>query len=167
MMRTTLAAVLLLAACATTSPNRAPWRNAPLARADVPAVYVAEWEKAENRATCALIAPAALGDAARGATPRAAHFAGGWAVAYDLPNLRSAFGVAGAGVRASDPSYNRWPYVLEWDDGSRVEYGPEGGEGPNQLAYLRIEGQDCLYNIWSRLGREHLELLLRELRRVE
>ena len=32
------------------------------------------------------------------------------------------------------------------------------------LAYLRVEGQDCLYNIWSRLGREHLEELIHELR---
>jgi len=53
-----------------------------------------------------------------------------------------------------------------WDDGSRVDFGPEGGTGPNELAYLRIEGQDCLYNVWSRLGRDQLEQLIRELRFV-
>ncbi|HEX7830322.1 MAG TPA: hypothetical protein VF787_11735 [Thermoanaerobaculia bacterium] len=168
-MRSLALAALLLTACATTttpSTPRAPWREQPLARASIPAVYVTQWEKAENRTTCALVAPRSIGSAGANATPRAATFSGGWAVAYDLPNLRSAFGVAGAGVRAGEPSYSKWPYVQEWDDGSRAEYGPEGGEGPNQLAYLRIEGQDCLYNVWSRLGREHLELLMRELRLV-
>jgi hypothetical protein len=166
MMRRTLLVLVFAASACSTLPPRAPWREAPLAPADVPAVYRNEWQKAENRDTCALLALRSLGAAGEGATPRAARFAGGWAVAYDLPNLRSAFGVAGAGVKAGDPSYNKWPYVYEWGDGSKVEYGPEGGQGPNQLAYLRIAGQDCLYNVWSRLGREHLELLLRELRLV-
>lgn len=170
MMRTALASLALLAAACTTTtgpfPPRAPWRAPALAASEVPAVFVSEWKKAENRATCALVAPRSVGDAGAGATPRRANFAGGWAVAYDLPNLRSAFGVAGAGVSAGGPSYDRWPYVQDWDDGSKVEYGPEGGQGPNQLAYVRIAGQDCLYNVWSRLGREHLELLIRELRLV-
>src|SRR5690349_21836485 len=74
----------------------APWSAAPLAAADVPAVYLQQWRKADNRATCALLAPVAL--QARDAKPRAANFSGGWAVAYDEPGLRSAFGIAGAGV---------------------------------------------------------------------
>ena len=53
-----------------------------------------------------------------------------------------------------------------WADGSRAGYGPEGGQGPNQLAYLTISGRDCLYNVWSRIGIEHLEQLLAELRFV-
>ena len=132
----------------------------------MPAVYAAQWAKAENRTTCALIAPRSLGTEGTGATPRAATFSGGWAVAYDLPNLRSAFGVAGTGAEESGPTYDQWPYRHTWDDGSRLEYGPEGGQGPNQLAYLRISGQGCLYNVWSRLGRVHLEHLIRELRLV-
>lgn len=158
---------LLLAACATAPVSkRPPWRNDPLPRASVPQVYIHQWEKAANRAECALIAPRSLG-VGEGAAPRAANFSGGWAVAYDLPNLRSAFGIAGAGVRAGDPSYDKWPYVQQWDDGSKAEYGPEGGTGPNELAYVRIQSQQCLYNVWSRLGRPHLELLLSELRMVK
>ena len=173
-MRTALATLLLLTACSTTptappatSPFRrtAPWREAALSRTAVPAVYVAQWEKAENRNSCALLAPASVGPEGAGATPRAANFSGGWAVAYDLPNLRSAFGVAGTGADTSGPTYDQWPYAYTWDDG-KVEYGPEGGDGPNQLAYLRISGQRCLYNVWSRLGRQHLEQLIRELRMV-
>jgi hypothetical protein len=88
-------------------------------------------------------------------------------VAYDQPRLRSAFGVAGTGSRATDPSYDAWPHRRAWADGSTAGYGPEGGTGPNQLAYLRIQGQDCLYNVWSRLGQAHLEQLLESLRFVD
>jgi hypothetical protein len=143
----------------------APWAGERLAAGAVPAPFAAEWRKAENRAGCALIAAASLGEGA-GATPRAAYFGGGWAVAYDRPGLRSAFGVAGTGSRASDPAYDGWPHRREWADGSGAGYGPEGGTGPNQLAYLRIAGQDCLYNVWSNLGRAHLEHLLDSLRFV-
>lgn len=163
-----IAAFLFSTACAATTPQArtAPWRYEPLPRTSVPSVYTEQWQKAANRDGCALIAPRSTGAAGSGATARPATFSGGWAVAYDLPDRRSAFGVAGAGVKAGDPSYNKWPYADAWEDGSKVEYGPEGGVGPNELAYLRIQGQDCLYNIWSALGREHLELLLRELRFV-
>lgn len=102
----------------------------------------------------------------RGPTPRRANFSNGWGVAWDLPDLRSAFGIAGTGVDAADPSYSEWPYSRTWSDGSTAGYGSEGGTGPNQLAYLRIAGQGCLYNVWSRLGREHLEHLLEQLRFV-
>ena len=171
-MRTALATLLLLTACATTPPpaspvpTRAPWSAPALTRADVPSAYATQWEKAENRSTCALIAPRTVGTKGAEARSRAATFSGGWAVAYDLPDLRSAFGVAGTGVSAGDSTYDQWPHSLTWDDGSRADYGPEGGTGPNELAYLRIEGQDCLYNVWSRLGRDHLEQLIHELRFV-
>lgn len=124
-----------------------------------------EWRVAPNREQCAAIAPAATG--APNATPRRANFSGGWGVAYDVENLRSAFGIAGTGVDAADPSYSEWPHSRTWRDGSSAGYGPEGGTGPNQLAYLRVAGQDCLYNVWSRLGREHLEDLLEQLRFVD
>lgn len=143
----------------------APWAGAPLPAASVPAAYATEWRKAANRAACAPLAPASLGPHAA-ARPRAAAFSGGWAVAYDLPDRRSAFGVAGTGASAEGASYSSWPHRIRWADGSTAEYGPEGGTGPNQLAYLRVAGQDCLYNVWSALGREHLEHLLAALRFV-
>lgn len=132
----------------------------------VPQAYLTAWSRAENRDGCALIA--LLGtEATQGATARTATFSGGWGVAYDQPDLRSAFGVAGTGVKAADPAYDAWPHRLRWSDGSSVGYGPEGGTGPNQLAYLTIAGQDCLYNVWSQLGRVHLEQLLETLRLVD
>jgi hypothetical protein len=62
--------------------------------------------------------------------------------------------------------YDEWPHRLVYADNSRVGYGLEGGTGPNWLAYVRIPGQACLYNVWSRRGREHLESLLANLRLV-
>lgn len=145
--------------------TEAPWHGDRIPVTAVPQPYSASWSRATNREACALIA---FSDAAatQGATARVATFSGGWGVAYDQADLRSAFGVAGTGVKAADPAYNEWPHRLSWSDGSSVGYGPEGGTGPNQLAYLTIVGQECLYNVWSRLGRAHLEQLLGTLRFV-
>ena len=93
---------------------------------------------------------------------------------FDLPGLRSAFGIAGTGTAApTDEELAQWPLHLAWP-GGRAGYGLSGrkpyvpddpdGAGQESLAYLRIDGQGCLYNVWSRLGRAHLELLLRGLR---
>ena len=169
-------AVFVSLACAAAAPRvpgpppaqtpAAPWSAAPLPRADVPPVYRVEWQRAANRRTCALLVPAALGDGA-GAVPRADVFSGGWAVAYDRGSLRSAFGIAGSGTTPDSTTYDAWPNKIRWADGSSAGYGLEGGTGPNHLAYLRIAGQGCLYNVWSRLGAAHLEYLLSQLRLVD
>lgn len=145
------------------SAQRAPWQQPPLAADAVPPVYLEQWRQAENRASCAPMAPDALRAPAE-ASARAARFSGGWGVAYDLPDLRSAFGVAGTGVEPSEDTYADWPNKKTWPDGSTVGYGPEGGDGPKSLAYLQISGQECLYNVWSQLGVDHLEFLLDHLR---
>lgn len=144
----------------------APWSGAKLAAADVPPFYLRQWQRAENRATCAPVAPMDLGDGA-GAVPRAATFSGGWAVAYDMPGRRSAFGVAGAGVTVDGDLYDGWENAIAWADGSHAGYGLEGGTGPGHLAYLQIAGQGCLYNVWSQLGEAHLVHLLESLRLVD
>lgn len=156
------------AATPSPTPVPAPWSAPALGASAVPAIYVQVWRQAENRASCALLAPERLDPALQqAATLRAATFSGGWAVAYDLPNARSAFGVAGTGARAWDAGvFDEWPHRRVLADGSRVGYGPEGGGTPNWLAYVRIPQQECLYNVWSRRGREHLEELLGQLRFV-
>ena len=175
-----LFAALLLAACGRTqapdvpapAPDGrvpAPWSEPALAANAVPPIYATVWRQAANRAECALLAPARLDPAlARDAVPRAATFSGGWAVAYDLPANRSAFGVAGTGTNAWEGDiYDAWPNKRVFADSSRVGYGPEGGgAGYNWLAYVRIPGQRCLYNVWSRRGQAHLEELLGQLRFV-
>ena len=134
---------------------------------NVPSVYMDVWRGAENRERCALLAPGQLPSGSANAITPAATFSGGWAVAYDTPQQRSAFGIAGTGTSAwSSGIYDRWPHRIIWADSSRAEYGLEGGTGPSWLAYLRIPGQECLYNVWSRQGRAHLEALLGSLRFV-
>lgn len=68
---------------ATRIPERvaAPWSRDTLASDQVPDEYLRAWRAAENRTTCALVAPVNV--RVSGARPRIAQFAGGWAVAYD------------------------------------------------------------------------------------
>ena len=58
-------------------------------------------------------------------------------------------------------------FTSTWSDGSTAGYGPEAGTDPYELAYLRIAGQGCLYNVWSRLGQSHLVGLLSSIRFID
>ncbi|WP_206412327.1 hypothetical protein, partial [Lysobacter enzymogenes] len=144
---------------------RAPWQGAAVSAQSVPAVYLAEWKKAKNRDRCA---PLALVGAEKeaGIKVRRASFSDGWAVAYDAPDQRSAFGIAGTGLDIDGKGYT-FPNNLSWSDGSKVSYGLEGGTGPGYLGYLEVAGQRCLYNVWSARGQKHLESLLLSLRKVQ
>jgi hypothetical protein len=144
-----------------------PWETAPATGRSTPRIYVSEWKKAENRNRCQ---PLVLFGAERelGVKTRRAEFAGGWAVAYDLPSERSTFGIAGTGLDLdSKGSTFNFPNTITWNEGSSVSYGLEGGTGPGYLAYLKVSGQSCLYNIWSKRGKIHLEHLISSLRQVK
>lgn len=135
-----------------------------LKSSQVPAVYIREWRKAQNRKHCAPLALTGLNH--DGVTPRRASFSGGWGIAYDLPGQRSVYGVAGAGVDAEPFTPGVFPFEKNWSDGSKAYYGLEGGTGPGYLAYLKVAGQRCLYNVWSKQGKEHLEDMLDHLKLV-
>jgi hypothetical protein len=164
------------------SPASAPEPEPPARK-----LILAQWRKAENRARCA---PLAFSDIGKGpATPRPARFSGGWAVAWDRPGMRSAFGLAGVSLIETDKEpapaqrarlARQWPVFRELPDLPQpafAGYGVEGatlwpdenptGVGLNSLAYVRVGGQLCTYNVWSRLGRAHLERLLDGLREIE
>ena len=149
---------------------------------------LAEWRKAANRESCAPLALAADGGVL--ARDRRANFSSGWAVAFDSPTVRSAYGFAGTGLLPEDDTTDhaykvgiirrQWPHGRSpagLPAGSFAGYGREGarayssanpqGRGQHSLAYLRIPGQACLYNVWSRVSRAHLEGLLDSLRMVE
>ncbi|MCP2039691.1 hypothetical protein L1281_000261 [Neisseria sp. HSC-16F19] len=143
----------------------APWVQT-VSAARIPPLYQQQWRRAENRAHCALVAlPNDSKAQQRGAKARAAVFHGGWAVAYDLPGKRSAYGVAGAGIEVDDASIQRWMGQRYWADGSAVGYGLHGS-GSGYLAYVRVAGEDCLYNVWSNISLAHLQQILADLRRV-
>lgn len=145
-------------------PGPPPWSAKSVKANEVPEVFYSQWYKAENSKSCALI----MMTAARKepiAKPRRADFAGGWAVAYDKPDSRSAFGIAGtASLSLSQNDAKIFPNLIRWSDGSYVSYGLEGGTGPGYLAYLTVAGQSCLYNIWSKQGKTHIEQLIASLR---
>lgn len=171
------------------SPSETPEAAVEPARQPLVAerLILAEWAKAENRAVCAPVSFAS--DGGKGGVARRATFSGGWAVAFDLPGKRSAYGVAGPGIIPADSHpesakrtglINQWPSFRELPalpQPAYAGYGVEGGtawtdEDPqaltaNALAYVRIGGQTCQYNVWSRLGRAHLETLLENLRAIK
>ncbi|MFM6932511.1 MAG: hypothetical protein ACKOUT_09745 [Novosphingobium sp.] len=147
------------------------------------ALTLHEWRLSQSPKLCGPLAFKQTGDTS--ARVRRAEFSGGWGVAYDTPTTRSAYGVAGPGVIGTDrfgPARQRarlarqWPLFRELDQfpaPSFAGYGVEGasaypkdnldGRGLNSVAYLRVRGQTCTYNVWSRLGRAHLEFLLENL----
>ena len=160
----------------------------PSASPDAPdpaavALTLREWRRSENPKRCGPLAFRQTGD--QSARIRRAEFSGGWGVAYDTPTIRSAYGVAGPGVLdmdAAGPAQQRarlaaqWPLFRELEQfpqPSFAGYGVEGasaypkanpdGLGLNSVAYVRVRGQTCTYNVWSRLGRAHLEFLLENL----
>lgn len=203
-----LVVVLILAACDGAPPERpapsptalaastptkakalrqqaASAASTPLPQAD--RLILNEWRKAENRAHCA---PLHFRDSAGAqGTPRPARFSGGWAVAWDQPGRRSAFGLAGVALLPDDAApaedhrarlARQWPFMRDLErlpHPAFAGYGVEGagpypsenpeGYGLNSLAYVRVGDQTCTYNVWSRLGRAHLEALLESLALLE
>jgi hypothetical protein len=158
----------------------APWQRERVARGAVPQELVAAWQRSENRDWCAPVAPRTLD----GSSARTADYEGGWAIEFDregLPGVarngqacdncgRGAFGVAGTAVRVDDED----PTEAEeraFRDGSRVRletsFDEESAESPTaNVATIKIAGQDCVYQVWSFVGEEHLEELIQTLRFV-
>lgn len=153
----------------------APWRATPVPRSAVPPPYVAAWEKAGNRTTCALLFPTDGGsemprtEATGSATPGD----NGWDIF-----LNSASGtvevlglfdkVTPQERRSQGPSYTK-----SWADGSEARYRPEAGNlAPGSYdadrspfeAVLTLPDQRCAYRIYDTLGRTHLESLFDRLR---
>lgn len=146
----------------------APWAVPPVALDSVPPELVDEWSIAENRMWCSALTidNPRLVD---GYETRAADFGGGWGLVYDAPDLRSAFGVAGAGLVFEVELAQRWPNVEYYADGSIMGYGGEGMDesNPRRLGEFVVFGQGCMYQVWSELGDEHLMEVVESLRFVE
>ncbi|WP_066555335.1 hypothetical protein [Croceicoccus bisphenolivorans] len=141
-----------------------------------------EWATAQNKGECAPLVLTSDGGAP--AEARRANFGGGWGIAFDTEDVRSAYGVAGPGIVGADRAdgqearlRGQWPYFTMLENlpqPSFAGYGLEGarpyreevpdGVSENSLAYVHVAGQACTYNVWSRLGRAHLEVLMQSLR---
>ncbi len=150
-----------------------PWDSAALEAESIPEIAHIEWAESGSRSSCPMLFYSDLGDA-DGAAIRRANNAGEMLVAWDLPDGP---GHAGDGYPCEDCGRGviglgtfrngafSGPVAYEWSDGSiaRLRTGPYnyGVE-----AFLRVEGFDCEYWMWSHLGQEHLEYLFSQLRRV-
>lgn len=148
----------------------ASWSKSAIDNSQTDAIYRQEWSKSPTKNTCPILAlPKNANAQIQGHSVRRANFSGGWGVAYDLPNERSAYGVANAGMlQAGEQVYDNWPYNIVYQDGSTVGYGHEGGDpSAKWLAYVVIPKNRCFYNVWSAQGQFHLEQMLSELRRVK
>lgn len=158
----------------TFTDSTAPWRQPAIAATATEAVYSREWAKSETQDKCPLLAlPKTAAAQLANRSVRRANFSGGWGVAYDLPNERSAYGVAHSGI--SDPVGQAaiWQDYHLYNDGTELTYGREGGDPQGKwLAYLTLgtqyspAGQHCFYNIWSQQSKTHLEQIITELRLV-
>lgn len=142
-----------------------PWSAPSLELIAVKPAIVDAWLSAENQLWCTALYPAGFetGDA----EIRQAEFAGGWAVAWDLPELRSAFGIAGVGLSPADDTGIRMVNQVHYE-GVVIGYDGEGFDpsNPRRLAEFAIPGQGCMYQVWSELGDDHLVALVDSLRFV-
>jgi hypothetical protein len=158
-----------------------PWADAPISMSEAPSTLVAAWERAENRDWCAPIVPRHFG-AAEGARARASNLEGGWAVEFDLRGMRGVardgtvcdrcgrgvFGVAGTSMTPDEivsPDSEAILPVPSFADGSHAEFELDETEQV-AAATITLSGQGCVYQVWTFLGREHLDQLVAELRRV-
>ena len=147
----------------------ASWTKPAINSSQTDAVYRQEWLKAESKNLCPILAlPKNSLAHLSGHSARRANFSGGWGVAYDLPKLRSAYGVANAGTVNPNELFNGWDYNVVHEDGSRVTYGRESGNPTGKwLAYIVIPKNNCFYNAWSAQSKTHLEQILADLRLVK
>jgi hypothetical protein len=152
----------------------APWR-AMAARSSVPPAWAAAWDRARNRATCALLFPADGGPEMAGAEPTAGKTPDdtGWDLfltsASGTVEVLGLFGKTAALDRPADePGFTK-----TWADGSQARYRPEVGTAapgtydPNTSpfeAVLTLPDQSCAYRIYDTLGKTHLEALFDRLR---
>ena len=157
------------------SSGPAPWASAPLELSALPEVYRLEWAEAGQPDTCPFLAFAGLGPEAEAASIRRAEHDREMLVVWDNPD--------GPGHdRRGDPcpdcgrgvvGLGTWqgygdvvgPATIAWDDGSFANiatlpsvYGVS--------ARIQPAGADCMYQLWSHIGVEHVEYLIGRLRQV-
>jgi len=178
-----IAAVIIVAAVAvfavlkddgeeTVGLEGTPWRAKAVSRSAVPPPYVAAWDRARNRADCALLFPLDGGSALPGAKPSEEKTPddNGWDIflTSDAGTVE-VLGLFGKTSKADRPAFTR-----SWADGSVAEYGADVGNGAPGIddysnsspfeAVLTLPDQACAYRIYTTLGKEHLEYLFGRLR---
>ncbi len=153
----------------------------PLPDAEAPAVLLEEWRRAGADPSCPPVAFPDPGEATGATARRANTTPEDWLVAYDRPGLRGrgadgyacedcGRGVFGIGPVDVPPEEIRPALVEEpgirrrWADGTTAWYAPDadsaGRDTSPHTGRIALGGHDCRYQVWSYLGRLHLEHLL-------
>jgi hypothetical protein len=153
----------------------APWQGRAVRRSAVPPAYVAAWDRARNRTTCALLFPVEGGPALDGAraTGEGTPDGNGWDIF--LTSTAGSIEVLGLFDWSSQPDTpsDAPRYTRTWADGSVARYAADVGDAapgtfdPNSSpfeAVLTIPGQGCGYRIYDTLGKDHLESTFGRLR---
>jgi hypothetical protein len=169
------------AAIELASLPRAPWSAPPMSASEAPRQLMTAWSRAENRDTCAPIATQSLGQAA-GARARTSDLEGGWLVEFDRPGLpgvdrqgrecdtcgRSVVGIAGTSLAQDALMGDRAALTPSYSDGSHAEIEVTDVDGESVASVtFTVAGQDCVYEVWSLLGADHLAEVVSGLRFVE
>jgi len=157
---------------------QAPWSGQPLEADGDNASVVHAWSLAENSTFCAPLSLSS--DAIGDAHARTSSLAGGWAIEFDqhgAPGVREngttcahcgrgTFGIAGTGMSPDEvfDIDDDAPVTPTFSDGSVVQVA-DVEEGVAS-ATLTVQGQGCVYQVWSFLGQDHLDALLSHLRFV-
>jgi hypothetical protein len=159
-----------------------PWSAPAIAASDAPRQILTAWQNAENRDSCAPLASQSLGRAA-GARARTSELNGGWLVEFDRPGLpgvdrqgnecdtcgRSVVGIAGTSMAPDallDPESDA--LAPSYSDGSHAEVEINEGDGESVASVtFTVNGQGCVYEVWSLLGADHLAEVVAGLRFVE
>ena len=167
------------AATAATHPTAglfpAPWRAPTVPRDAVPPAYAQAWDRARNRADCALLFPLDGGQGMEGAkaTSEKTPDDNGWDIF--LSSDAGSIEVLGLFDKSSQlkASPETPTYTRTWADGSMAKYAAEvsratsGTVDPNSSpveAVLTIPDQTCAYRIYDTLGKDHLEFVFDRLR---
>jgi len=158
-----------------------PWAAPPMSANEAPRQILSAWENADNRASCAPLATRTLGRAT-GARARTSELSGGWLVEFDRPGLpgidrqgrecdtcgRSVFGIAGTAMAPDTLDPESDSLAPTYNDGSHAEVEVTDADGESVASVtFTVNGQGCVYEVWSLLGPDHLAELVSGLRFVE
>jgi hypothetical protein len=149
----------------------APWRAKTVRRSAVPPAYAAAWDRARNRASCALLFPLDGGAALRGAKATGGRVPddNGWDIF--LTGDAGTVEVLGLFDKTTQP--HAPAFTKSWADGSVARYGADFGNAAPPTddsnsspfeAVLTLTDQRCAYRIYTTLGKDHLESLFERLR---
>jgi hypothetical protein len=160
---------------ATPGDSPAPPWGVAVPRSAVRPAYGAAWDRARNRAVCALLFPLDGGPALAGAkaTGEKTPDDNGWDIL--LTGGPGSVEVLGLFDRTTSlqASPDGGRFTKTWADGSVARYAVDVGNAapgtfdPNSSpfeAVLTIPGQSCGYRLYDSLGKDHLESLFDRLR---